>query len=89
MELTERTKEEKEAYLDGYSAGEDYMQLMVFRILQKHLTHDLFNTRAEDIGIKIHQDIAKIPVQRHIRIRPRVIMDQGILTSSVDLEKNK
>lgn len=36
MELKERTPEARAAYLEGYRAGEDNMQLQVLRILQAH-----------------------------------------------------
>ena len=36
MELKERSFEARAAYLEGYRAGEDNMQLQVLRILQGH-----------------------------------------------------
>lgn len=88
MELKERTGDARAAYLEGYRDGEDHMQLRVFRILQKHMSTNLSGT-AEDIVVQIHQDVARIPVQRNLQVRPHVIMEHGVRTSNVDLEKNR
>ena len=88
MELKERTGDARAAYLEGYRDGEDHIQLQVFRILQKHMSTTLSGTAA-DVIIQIYQDVARIPVQRNLQVRPHVIMEHGIRTSNVDLEKNR
>jgi hypothetical protein len=44
MELKERSFEARAAYLEGYRAGEDNMQLQVLRILQSTLS-DIVQSR--------------------------------------------
>lgn len=44
MKLKERTPEARAAYLEGYRAGEDNMQLQVLRILQGTLS-DIVQSR--------------------------------------------
>jgi hypothetical protein len=89
MYESKHTDNEKKIYEEGYMDGEDHMQLRVFRILQKHMnTHGSYMV-IQDLLVKIHQDVAMIPVRRYLQAKPHVIMEHGIRTSNVNLEKNK
>lgn len=55
MELKERTPEARAAYLEGYRAGEDNMQLQVLRILQSYQRA----TETEDFSFEFRSAIAR------------------------------
>lgn len=55
MELKERTPEARAAYLEGYRAGEDNMQLQVLRILQSYQRA----TETEDFSLEFRSAIAR------------------------------
>jgi len=60
MKLKERAFEARAAYLEGYRAGEDNMQLQVLRILQKIQVSIIQSQGRRDILLPLEEQVIDI-----------------------------